>query len=140
MGTGTRESPEIEGAVKAIIRRISRMGRDPLESIPSRIRGQRGRQLAAGSIRLLETLPPTLRLVALRGQFPRVLNRIADAWHSPASFAALIDSLLIDERGQRQGFPFEVMTEITELREYYFSMVHPDARHLSNANAVRGFR
>ena len=28
----------------------------------------------------------------------------------------------------------------TELREYYFSMVHPDARHLSHANAVRGFR
>ncbi len=116
------------------------MARDPLESAPTRIRGQRGRQLCGGSIRLLETLPPTLRLVALRGQFPRVLNGIADTWHSPESFAALIDSLLIDQRGQRQGFPFEVMTELTELREYYFSMVHPEARHAAGDTAVRGFR
>jgi hypothetical protein len=139
MGTDTQESPDIEGAVKSIIRRISRLARDPLESVPSRIRSQRGRQLTGGSIRLLETLPPTLRLVALRGQFPRVLNRIADAWHAPESFAALIDSLLIDQRGQRQGFPFEVMTELTELREYYFSMVHPEARHAARDTAIRGF-
>ena len=120
--------PVLEGAVKAMIRRIAREAQGQEESVPTRIRGGRARPISDGSIRLLESLPPTLRLVALRGQFPRVLNRIADAWHTPPAFAALIDSLMIDDRGQRQGFPFEVLNELTDLREFYFSMVHPEAR------------
>jgi hypothetical protein len=134
------EDQDIEGTVKALIRRISMLARNPLESAPTLIREQRGRELGEASVLLLETLPPTLRLMALRGQFPRILNQIAEAWQSPESFAALIDSLLIDQRGQRQGFPFEVVTELTELREYYFSMVHPEARRFAGASWVRGFR
>jgi hypothetical protein len=140
MDTGTYDNSTSLGAVQALIRRISRLARSQQESIPTRIRGCGTRQLGDPSIRLLETLPPTLRLVALRGQFPRVLNRIADAWHSPKTFTALIDSLLLDERGKRQGFPFEVMSELTELREYYFAMVHPEAQPRDVAYRIRDFR
>ena len=140
MDTGTQDNSASLSAVQALIRRISRLARSQQESVPTRIRACGTRQLADPSIRLLETLPPTLRLVALRGQFPRVLNRIADAWHSPKAFMALIESLLLDERGKRQGFPFEVMNELTELREYYFAMVHPEARPGDVAERIRGFR
>ena len=91
------------------------MARDPLESVPTRIRGQRGRQLCGGSIRLLERCPRRCAWSALRQRFPHVLNRIAADWDVARSrFAALIDSLLIDQRGQRQGFPFESVLELTE--------------------------
>jgi len=131
---------QIDTVVRSLIRRIARGGRDPDESSPARPRQRRSRQLEAGAVRLLESLPPTLRLVALRGQFPRILNQLADAWHSPSSFDALTSSLLIDNRGQRQGFPFEVVTELTELREYYFAMVHPEARPPGGSAEFRGFR
>jgi len=128
MTTSKPDDGQIDGAVRVLIRRIARGGRDPGEPAPARPRAGRGGPLDASAIRLLEQLPPTLRLVALRGQFPRILNRLADAWHSPRAFDALTRSLLIDDRGQRQGFPFEVVTELTELREYYFSTVHAKSR------------
>ncbi len=33
--------------------------------------------------------------------------------------------MMIDTRGGRQGFPFDVVTEFSELREYYDRYVHP---------------
>ncbi len=140
MDTGTPDMSTVEGAVKAMIRRISREARGQEESVPTRIRDCRSRALDDAAIRLLETLPPSLRMVALRGQFPRVMNRIADAWNSPRTFSALIDSLILDSRGQRQGFPFEVMIEITELRDYYFSMVRPEAQPRTSAPGFRSYR
>ncbi|MBB5270711.1 hypothetical protein [Quisquiliibacterium transsilvanicum] len=111
----------IEGAVAALIRRIAR-GHGPhdasAESMPARIRGRDEHRLGPAAIALLESLPPHLRLITLRGQYPRLLNRVAGAWHDSTSFEETIDSLIIDRRGGRQGFPFEVLSELTELREY----------------------
>jgi hypothetical protein len=140
MQTSKPEDTQIDTVVRSLIRRIARGGRAPADPMPARVRPGRSRQLEAAAIRLLETLPPTLRMVALRGQFPRILNRLADAWHSPSAFDALTGSLLIDDRGQRQGFPFEVVAELAELREYYFAMVHPEARPQAGGAAFRGFR
>lgn len=142
MQSWKRADGQIDTVVRSLIRRIAHGGRDSDESTPSRIRSEGNRQLDAPAIRLLESLPPTLRLVALRGLYPRILNRIADAWNTPAAFGALVDSLLIDDRGQRQGFPFEVISELTELREYYFALVHPEAGPgaAGTGAALRGFR
>lgn len=133
---------QIDTVVRSLIRRIAHGGHETDASTPSRIRSGESHQIDVSAIRLLESLPATLRLVALRGLYPRVLNRLADAWRSPAAFAALVDSLLIDDRGHRQGFPFEVITELTELREYYFTLVHPEARPspAGPGAALRGFR
>ena len=141
MPTARKEEVEVGGEVAALIRRIARGGpaaeTRPQSKAPVKPPSS---QIEPAAARLLESLPPTLRLVALRGQFPRVLNRIAHAWHDPRNFAPLVESLLIDERGHRQGFPFEVINEITELREYYFTMVHPEARRGDGPGHFRGFR
>jgi len=142
MQASRRADTQIDTVVRSLIRRIAHGGRESEASIPSQIRSAASNQLEGAAIRLLESLPPTLRLMALRGLYPRVMNRIADAWHSPAAFATLVDSLLIDDRGHRQGFPFEVITELTELRDYYFALVHPEARPgpAGPSAALRGFR
>jgi len=51
----------------------------------------------------------------LERQFPRVLERIVAAWQSPEDLSALLTDLLIDRRGNRQGFPPEVAREIFQL-------------------------
>lgn len=118
----------IEPEVRALISRIARAAPEAGESADALSWALGPRQLTRAAVRLLEGLPPELRLVALRGQYPRVLNRVAEAWPSPPGFDALTRSLLIDERGQRQGFPMEVITEIADLREHYFAVLHPQAR------------
>lgn len=115
----------IEGAVAALIRRIARRPepRDiAADSIPARIRGAQEQRLGPAAIALLESLPPHLRLVTLRGQYPRLLNRLAAAWHEPSALDEAVDSLIIDTRGGRQGFPFEVLVELTALREYHSAL------------------
>jgi len=139
MGSSTKQQTRIDTAVVSLIRRIAR-GKAAVESTPTHIRGDRSRQLEEGALQLLERLPPTLRMVALRGHFPRVLNRIAASWGDPRAFDALIGSLLIDDRQGRQGFPFEVVRELTDLREYYFSMVRPEARRPGHVVVPHGLR
>lgn len=130
----------VEDMVAELITRVAVSTKEAPESVPSRMRTSRLPTIDAAAIELLEGLPPALRLVGLRGQFPRVLNRIARAWPDPLAFAALMDSLMIDERGNREGFPFEVVKEVTELRRYYFSMVHPEWNHKLGGPGRRGFR
>lgn len=76
--------------------------------------------LTPRAIRLLDTLPSELRLIGLRRRFPHVLNQIALAWHEPANMQRTMQSLLIDQRGQRDGFPADVAQEISDLADYYF--------------------
>ncbi|HLS55637.1 MAG TPA: hypothetical protein VK052_06150 [Zeimonas sp.] len=78
--------------------------------------------------RLFASLPYAYRLSITRQHFPHVLNRIAAEWEVPRRFLALMDELLIDRRGNREGFPFESVLELTNLREYYLNEVHVGLR------------
>ncbi len=44
---------------------------------------------------------------ALEAKYPRILERVAEAWDSPDKTAAYFTELLIDKRGGRQGFPVD---------------------------------
>ncbi len=46
--------------------------------------------------------------------YPHLLERIVATWRSPES-ARYLRKLIVDERGGRQGFPFEVMSELLML-------------------------
>lgn len=46
--------------------------------------------------------------------YPHLMERIAATWRSPESVLYL-RKLIVDERGDRQGFPFEVMSELLTL-------------------------
>lgn len=78
--------------------------------------------------RLFASLPYAFRLSITRQHFPHVLNRIAAEWEVPRRFLALMDDLLIDRRGNREGFPFESVLELTNLREYYLNEVRVGLR------------
>ena len=49
--------------------------------------------------------------------FPRIVNRLAEFWDNPFEGGKYLDSLLVDERGGRQGFPMPVLRELIALRE-----------------------
>ena len=83
------------------------------------------RQVTADDIELnehamqwFETLPFHVRPNDLAVRFPRIVNAIAAQWYDPWRCCAYLDSLLIDDRGGRQGFPFGIILEISDLRSY----------------------
>lgn len=77
----------------------------------------------------LATLPAHVRPMATARQYARIVNRISDLW-SHCEFTRLyFQSLLIDRRQGREGFPSVVKYELEVLQDYYFE-------HLSGLPAI----
>lgn len=72
----------------------------------------------------LETLPVPVRPNGLARDFGRVVNALRITWGRPEACLDYFHDLLIDRRGDRQGFPAEVAMEIAVLKDYYESAVH----------------
>ncbi|MGD9869145.1 MAG: hypothetical protein AB7U38_14225 [Hyphomicrobiales bacterium] len=82
--------------------------------------GRRVREpLDEGGKALLGQLAGKLSLRETARDYPHVINRLAPFGYRPAQMVKGIDALLIDDRVQRQGFPFAVITELSELRAFY---------------------
>ena len=79
--------------------------------------------------RWLASLPPNIRPLACARKFPRIVNSIADLWRRVRQCEEYLDSLMIDERGDRGGFPLDVATELLTLRSYYADL-HPGGDHV----------
>ena len=62
-----------------------------------------------------ESLPTNLKPVALMASYARIANVIAANWTDPKALAAYMDSLLTDRRGNRRGFPSDVLRELMAL-------------------------
>ena len=62
------------------------------------------------------TLPVQVQPRSLLYKFPRIANLTAAMWPDPDSFRRYIDDLLVDKRGNRHGFPVDVLEELFELR------------------------
>lgn len=86
---------------------------------------------------LLSRLPPEVSLRTTASRFPHVLNRLAAKWFQPREFNAEIDALLLDDRTDRQGFPFETILELSSLREHYVDRVAPRLQALPPAPTTR---
>ena len=78
------------------------------------------------AIRWLASLPDPVRPIELGRKFPRIINTIAAKWADFIGCRRYLNSLQIDDRGGRQGFPFEIGQEICTLREYFDSLYPPD--------------
>ncbi len=74
--------------------------------------------------RWIADLPVNVRPVALAGKFPRIANSIAELWRRVARCEEYLDSLVVDLRGDRSGFPPDVAVELQVLRSYY-AEIHP---------------
>ena len=85
---------------------------------------------------LLATMPKEVALTQLASTYPRIVNKIASLWKVPRQLDPYLDSLLIDERGGRQGFPGPVAWEILRLKDHYQTVVYPMPKSQSNWNSV----
>ena len=110
-------------------------GQRPLVAPPSTTEDWARRRAAEPASGLLRPtvawaagLPAEVQPTALLAKFPRVANLVAVLWKDPDSLRRYVDDLLVDKRGNRQGFPLDVLREIFELRGY-FDELHPPALH-----------
>jgi len=77
----------------------------------------------------LATLPKGVRPMETARQYARIVNRICDLWAHCEFTRLYLQSLLIDRRGGRTGFPVAIKQELVALQQYYFE-------HLSGLPAV----
>jgi hypothetical protein len=68
----------------------------------------------------IQHLPSAVRPVRLSAQFPRIVNLLALEWDTDSTCRALLDSLVFDQRKNRQGFPADVYLELQALRNHYY--------------------
>jgi hypothetical protein len=73
-------------------------------------------KLKPTTVAWLRTLPKYALPVEAAMAFPRVVNRIADAWCDRDELDVVWESLLHDSRRHRRGFPVKVRTELETLR------------------------
>jgi len=69
------------------------------------------------TFRWVDGFPDAVRPVALLQHFPRIANVLARTWADSARLHRQLESLLVDHRRGRQGFPPEVYNELLTLRE-----------------------
>ena len=70
-------------------------------------------------------LPKDVRPMVLAARYPRIANNIANLWRRVARCEEYLDTLVVDRRGNRAGFPPDVAQELTNLRGFYAEL-HPD--------------
>ncbi len=76
------------------------------------------------TITWMMSLPENLRPLHLARQYPRIANKIAEAWQRPVVCDKVFEDLMLDHRGTRQGFPHDIAKEIADLRGYYNTEVY----------------
>jgi len=74
-------------------------------------------RLSAETVSFLSSLDQSVRPYQLAVRFPRVANKLAKVWREPAQRDRYLDELLIDTRGNRQGFPLRILSELVALKE-----------------------
>jgi hypothetical protein len=121
-------------AWKPVRPRALTVSADPFaRSTPYRVEGAAQRQPASPYDRSLnksaanwiQELPPAVRPRESVIRFPRILNRLARYWDSPAMLEQTFNDLLVDKRIGRKGFPPEILSEIRALYAHY-RYLHPE--------------
>ncbi len=77
------------------------------------------RTLNASAIRWLADLPDRVRPNQSALRFPRIVNRLARFWDTPAMVTEIFNELLIDSRPARDGFPADVLHELRLLQTFW---------------------
>ena len=110
---------EIEGEPQQVVERSCPWTRAPTQ--------QNNDVLLNTTLTWLARLPKDVRPMVLAGRYPRIANKIADIWRRVARCEEYLDTLVVDRRGNRTGFPPDVAQELNNLRGFYAEL-HPDNR------------
>lgn len=96
--------------------------------------------LSAESALWLNELPEAVRPMSTCALFPRIVNRLAKLWGKPGECRAYFDELLLDRRGNRQGFSTQIAFELAALKNYFETAVHPSRQTVWDEIIQRGRR
>lgn len=78
------------------------------------------------TINWASSLPPEVVPNALLQMFPRICNLLAVLWDDPNSARRYLNDLLVDKRGNRQGFPLDILRELLAMLAHYEDL-HPES-------------
>ena len=76
-------------------------------------------ELSAAGQALLAYIEESARPKELAAAFPRIVNHMAKLWKMPREMDRYFGELLTDTRGKRQGFPLNILMELSTLNDYY---------------------
>ncbi|MBA3598837.1 MAG: hypothetical protein H0W40_15880 [Methylibium sp.] len=76
-------------------------------------------EITALSKKWLMGLPREVRPMQLAQRHARVVNQLALCWRDHELTERVLSSLIVDQRGGRQGFAAEVLGELMNLREFH---------------------
>jgi len=85
-------------------------------------------ELSASGLTWLASIEQSARPIRLAAAFPRIVNRIVKIWKTPREMDRYFEDLLEDTRGNRQGFPLNILMELSTLKDYYQAKVFPTRR------------
>lgn len=89
------------------------------------------------TFRWIAKLPRRVRPFALLRQYPRIANMMAGMWPDQQAYHAYLHDLLTDRRGNRRGFPPEIVQELLALRVHY-EQLHPGMLAATKDASKRG--
>lgn len=142
------------GQNQALVERGAELGMHPLMMEPRKREQERNwmawrrpetasdRQLQDETVAWLARLPEAARPDTLARTFPRIANQLARTLHDPVQLERYMDSLLVDHRGNRQGFPAPVALELMKLHLHFQErrLYAPARRQVSAATGQRAAR
>ncbi|MCA3182626.1 MULTISPECIES: hypothetical protein [unclassified Cupriavidus] len=76
------------------------------------------------ALRWLAQVPRDVRPLELFATYPRIGNQLA-ALGNAAAVSSFLADLLIDKRGDRQGFPGGIALELSRLQDYLLELLQP---------------
>lgn len=71
----------------------------------------------------IQQLPAEVRPRQLVIQYARIAHKLAELWKHPIACEKYFNELMIDNRGDRQGFPSDVALELAALQAYFATNV-----------------
>lgn len=77
------------------------------------------RELQDETVAWMARLPEPVRPDGLARSFPRIANQLARIVHDPVQLERYMDSLIVDHRGDRQGFPAPIALELMKLHLHF---------------------
>lgn len=83
-----------------------------------------------GTKMLADLATKGIAVEALEMEYPNLINRLALSFGYPDDFLRMLDGLIMDDRGGREGFSLEVMRDLTRLKAGFIDhFVPPDDRN-----------
>jgi len=71
----------------------------------------------------VQQLPPEVRPRHLVIKYARIANKLAELWKQPVACEKYFNELMMDDRGDRAGFPVEVALELAALQAHFTTQV-----------------